>query len=324
MAETPQFTLDKLNKRQLASKFGIAFSTLKRNQELNDLLTDILKRARRGETITDADIDLAIENTTWFRNNLDEYKQAERARAQYSPELFNDLMDRKAEDIIEQYEREGAEIDFDTARKYAEQLFYGSGRNEAGELEFFNEEWLGEQIADSIDFDKTKTINGIEVYDLEGTAAENAELLYKYAYDYGIDSSMTNQTFTSWFQKSLRGVMDGSLEQGAIEQEMRDLAMSKFPGLSKQLQRGLTVREAADPYLRTIQDELELGEVDLNDNLVQAILNNVDGDGNFKPVSLYDARLRARKDPRWQRTFQAKTEYTDIAQQIARDFGFLG
>ena len=324
MSEAPQFTLDKLNRRQLASKFGIASATLKRNQELNDLLMGILERARAGETITDADIDLAIENTTWFRNNLDEFKQAERSRAQYSPELFEDLMNRKADDIIERYEREGAEIDPATARKYAEQLFYGSGRNADGELEFFNEEWLGEQIADSIDFDKTKMINGIEVYDLEGTAAENAELLYQYAYDYGIDSSMTNQTFTSWFQKSLRGVMDGSLQQNAIEQEMRDLSLSKFPGLAPQLKRGLSVREAADPYLRTLQDELELGEIDLNDNLVQSVLNNVDGEGNFKPVNLYDARLRARKDPRWQRTMQAKTEYTDIASRIARDFGFLG
>lgn len=320
----PAFPLDDLSTKQLARNFGIASATLRNNPQLRETLDDILAKAARGETMTEQDIRLAIQNTDWYRNHLADYREAERARAEYSPELFEDLMNRKAEDIIERYEEQGAEIDMPTARKYAEQLFYGSGRNEAGELQFFDDEWLGEQIAGAIDFDKTKIINGVEMYDLEGLAAENAQTLYQYAYDYGVDSSMSNETFNSWFQKSLRGIMDGSMDETAVEGEMRDMALSRFPGLAPQLQRGLSVREAADPYLKAIQDELELATVDLDDDLVQAILNNVDGDGGFKPVSLYDARLRARKDPRWQRTYQAKQEYTDIASQIARDFGFLG
>jgi nitrogen regulatory protein PII-like uncharacterized protein len=324
MSEGPAFPLDQLDIEQLAAMSGIAYATLNNNEDLMSALMDIQDKASRGITVTDRDIQMAIANTEWYRNHLNAYKEAERARAEYTPELFDDLMNRKAEDIVEQYEDNGAVIDMATARKYAEQMFYGSGRNEAGELEFFNDEWLGEQLAQAIDFSKTKTINGIEMYDLEGMAAENAQTLYEFAYDYGVDSSMSNDTFNSWFQKSLRGVMDGSLDETDIEGEMRDMALSRFPGLAPQLQRGLSVREAADPYLKAVQDELELADVGLDDNLVQAILNNVDGDGNHKPVSLYDARLRARRDPRWQRTYQAKQEYTDIASQIAKDFGFLG
>ena len=324
MSEGPAFPVDELDLDQLASMYGIAYATLQNNEDLMAVLVDIQDKASRGITVTDRDIQTAIANTDWYRNHLNAYKEAERSRAEYSPELFDELMNQKADEIIEQYEEQGAVIDPETARKYAEQLFYGSGRNESGELEFYNDEWLGEQIAQSIDFSKTKTINGVEMYDLEGMAAENAQLLYEYAYDYGVDSSMSNETFNSWFQKSLQGVMDGSLDETDIEGEMQEMALSRFPGLAPQLQRGLSVREAADPYLRAVQDELELATVDLDDDLVQSILNNVDGEGNHKPVSLYDARLRARKDPRWQRTYQAKQEYTDIASQIAQDFGFLG
>lgn len=320
----PAFELDDLSRKELAKQYGISAATLRRTPELQEILDRILAMAAEGKTLTQVDIQREIENSSWFMGQVNSYIEAERERSKYSPELFDDLMNRKAEDIIEQYEDNGAVIDMATARKYAEQLFYGSGRNEAGELEFFDDEWLGEQLAAAIDFSKTETINGIEMYDLEGMAAENAQTLYEYAYDYGVDSSMSNEAFNSWFQKSLRGVMDGSLNETDIEQDMRDMALSRFPGLASQLQRGLTVREAADPYLKAVQDELELADVGLDDNLVQAILNNVDGDGNHKPVSLYDARLRARKDPRWQRTYQAKQEYTDIASQIARDFGFLG
>jgi hypothetical protein len=69
---------------------------------------------------------------------------------------------------------------------------------------------------------------------------------------------------------------------------------------------------------------LEVGDVDLNDDLFQRIINNTDEQGNFRPMSLYEARLAARKDPRWDYTGQAKEEKTEIASKILADFGFLG
>jgi hypothetical protein len=102
------------------------------------------------------------------------------------------------------------------------------------------------------------------------------------------------------------------------------MAMSKFPGFAQQLQRGITLKDAVNPYLKTIADTLGYDEtmIDLNDNLVKKVLNNVDAQGNFKPMSLYDAELEARRDDRFQYTETAKREKTDIAAQILKDFGF--
>ena len=117
--------------------------------------------------------------------------------------------------------------------------------------------------------------------------------------------------------------MRGDMDETGIEKYMQEQAISRFPGLADAINRGQTVRAAADPYLTALANELELPSIELDDDLVQSVLNNKGADGNWTPMSLYDTRLKARKDPRWQRTFKAKEEYTGIAQKIAQDFGFL-
>ena len=318
------FQIDDLNRKELGQAFGISAATLRKQPELQAILDEILAEAAEGRTPTNADITLKIENSDWFRGQLTSYVEAENERAKYTPELFDDLMAERAADIIEQYEDAGAEIDFATARKYAEQMFYGSGRNEAGELQFFDAEWMADQIIDAIDFDKTKMIGGVEVYDYEGDVLTTSQLINNYANDYGIDFGMSNDGYQSWFRTTLESVMRGDMDETGIEKYMQEQAISRFPGLADAINRGQTVRQAADPYLTALANELELPFIELDDDLVQSVLNNKGADGNWTPMSLYDTRLQARKDPRWQRTFKAKEEYTDIAQMIAKDFGFLG
>ena len=318
------FQIDDLNRKELGQAFGISAATLRKQPELQAILDEILAEAAEGRTPTNADITLKIENSDWFRGQLTSYVEAENERAKYTPELFDDLMAERAADIIEQYEDAGAEIDFATARKYAEQMFYGSGRNEAGELQFFDAEWMADQIIDAIDFDKTKMIGGVEVYDYEGDVLTTSQLINNYANDYGIDFGMSNDGYQSWFRTTLESVMRGDMDETDVQQYMQEQAISRFPGLADAINRGQTVRQAADPYLTALANELELPFIELDDDLVQSVLNNKGADGNWTPMSLYDTRLQARKDPRWQRTFKAKEEYTDIAQMIAKDFGFLG
>lgn len=318
-----EFNPDSINPQALARDFGVAAITLKRNPDLQEIFQKILDDLKAGISYTAEDIQAMVANSNWARNNFSAYLEAEKDRAEKDPQFFEDLMNLKAESIMRQYEQAGATIDPVTARDYAEKLYYTSGRNEAGELQIYDEQWLADQVAGAIDFNQTQTINGVQMYDLEGLAGKNAETLYNLAYQYGIDSSMSNQAFDSFFRNSIRSILNGDRTSDDVKLELQDMAVSRFPGLANQIKRGLSVREAADPYLRAIATELELGEVDLNDNLAQAVLNSVDADGNFKPMSIYEAKLAARRDPRWQYTETAKNEYTDIASMIARDFGFL-
>jgi len=312
---------DKLKMKDLRRDYGIAAGILDDNPDLKDVFKEII-----ANNITDPTRQLALlRETNWFQKHTTEWMAVEKARQEKDPRIWNALVDQRAEQVRLSFEGAGAEISTEEARKYAKQLMYGSGWN-GGDFEIYDEKWLRGKIAKAIDFTKTKTVNGVVMSDLTGAAADYATKLYDTAYQYGVNASMTDSGFAGWFGKTMEGLIGGSMTEEQIDDELRQQAMSRFPGLSQQIQRGLTVRQAADPYLRAIGDALEMdpSTLDLNDNMVQRVLNVTDESGQFKPLSIYDTKLMARKDERWQFTSTAKREYTDMASKILRDFGFLG
>lgn len=315
--------VDDVSIEYLGQQHGYAAAVIKQFPELSDILEKILT-----EGITDPVLQLTtITDSDWFKSYLPSYLQVEKERQSLAPEIWESRVKQSAERIKDKFMAAGADIDDATARKYAEQMLYGStGDVRETEFQEFDEQWLEDTIADAIDFTKTKTVNGVQFYDFSGTAESTAQALYDAAYQYGMDSSMSNKAFTSWFENSMSAIMKGETTVEDVDDELVEQAMSRFPGLSNQLQRGMSLRDAASPYLKTIADVLEYDEGSLNmgDDLVQKILNGVDESGNFKPMSLYDAKLAARRDPRWDYTETAKNEKTDIASMILKDFGFLG
>lgn len=306
-------------------EYGISQAVLDDNPDLRAVLDKIFADLKQGIEYQPKDIAAMIQNTGWFKKHTSDWMKIQKDRASKDPAIWDAIVGNRAQTIMETAAQAGASIDEATARKYAEQMIYGSGWN-GQSFEIYDDKWLKKALGSAIDYTKTKTVNGLPMYDLTGVAEQNAQSLYQMAYDYGIDSSMSNQAFTAWFQKSLTGIMDGSIQQQDVDDELQQMALSRFPGMASQFQRGLTLRQAADPYLKTIADTLEmpLDGVSLDDDLVQRVLNGVDEQGNFKPMSLYEAKLAARKDSRWKYTEKAKNEYTDIASTILKDFGFLG
>lgn len=315
--------VDTLNKKDLAASYGIAANVLKGNKELGDVLDKIIT----GK-ITDPSRQLAmLQNTNWFKQHTSDWLAVEKSRLSKDPALWDALINKKADEIVKQFTAAGAPIDRAVALKYAKQLTYGSsGVKKGGTFEIYDDKWLSDQIVGAIDFHKTKTVNGIQMPDLMGKAQQFAQTLYGAAQDYGMETSMSKGAFASWFDRSIRGLMGGTMAVEDVTKELQSHALSLYPGLAPQLQRGMTLRQAADPYLKVVSDALELdqGSLDLHDDLMQRVLNSTDEAGQLKPISLYDAKLLARKDSRWQYTSKAKEEYTGIANTILQDFGFLG
>lgn len=315
--------VDELDVAALGEQYGYAASLMTQYPELADILQGILK-----DGVTDPNLQMArITNSEWYKSYLPQYIQVAKQRAGQNEDIWKAQVAKQAKLITDKYVAAGVPIDDATATKYAEQMIYGSsGDARSGNFEIYDTDWLSRTIDSSIDFTKKKTINGVQVYDLTGTAEKSAESLYKLAYDYGVDTSMTNTGFTKWFENSLGSFARGEIAVEDIDNELQAMAMSQFPGMTQQLQRGLTLRQAANPYLKAIGDTLgyDPDSLDLNDDLVQRVLNSTDAQGNFKPMSLYEAKLAARRDSRWQYTETAKKEYTDIASTILSDFGFQG
>jgi len=312
-------------RQSIKAEYGISKAILDQNPDLKAVLDGIMADLNRGIEYQPADLALKIKNTDWFRKHTSQWMQIQKDRQSKDPAIWDAIVRQRADAVMDAAREAGADIDEATALKYGEQMIYGSGWN-GDSFEVYDDNWLQKTLASAIDFTQKQEINGVQVYDLSGAAEANAERLYQMAYDYGIDSSMSNEMFTRWFEKSLTGFMDGSIPEEDLDDELRTQALSAFPGMAPQLQRGLSLREAANPYLTALANTLEIdsGSLDLNDDLVQRVLNNVGQDGQFKPMSIYDAKIAARRDERWQYTSTAKKEYTDVASQILRDFGFLG
>ena len=313
---------DQLDVQKLASKYGVAAALLNQVPELQQLFNDLLQR----KVTNPDDINAALLATSWMQKHTDQYIRVQKDRASKDPAIWNATIAKIEKQISDQYIASGATVpDKATLTKMAEQTIYG-GELVDGQWENYDEDWLKKQISGAIDWSKTQTVNGVTIFDQQGAAEDTATALYKLADAYGVNTSMSNNAFTSWFQKTAKAITDGSMSQQDADDEVKNMALSRFPGLASQLAKGLTLKEAADPYMNVLAATLDLTPNDLGyeDDLVQRVLNSVDDSGNFKPMSLYDAKKAARKDPRWQYTETARNEYTSIASKIAQDFGFLG
>jgi hypothetical protein len=63
--------------------------------------------------------------------------------------------------------------------------------------------------------------------------------------------------------------------------------------------------------------ELPEDKITLNDLASKGVL------GGEKPMNLYDFRKALRQDERWQYTENARTEMSNLTENLLRDFGFV-
>ena len=316
--------IDPLDMQKMAKSHGISAAALNANPELMTILKDILKDQAKGIIWDAKEIASRLANTEYLKTHTENWMLIEKDRLAKDPAIWNGIVKEKTESIKQQFIAAGADIDDATAIKYAEQTIYGSGWN--GEsFEIYDEDFLQDTIAQAIDYTKTGMVGGVEVYDYSGAAETQAEALYELARSYGMDTSMSNSGFTSWFQKSIKGMMDGTLAAQDVDDELINNAVGMFPGLKKQLQSGSTLMEAADPYMKMIADTWEVPQnsLTLNDDMVQQVLNYGNGDDGFAPMNLYDVKKKARGHANWDYTETAKEEKMDIASKMLKDFGFL-
>jgi phage tail protein X len=324
-------TQDTFSMEQLASRFSIAASILKQDASLVKALNRIMGMSEDGKTkiggvVTDPDLAMAIlKETDWFKNNTDDWRKYQFFKDS-NPATYQADLKANAEAIVKKYYQMGITIDAQTAIKLAEQAMMKSATVN-GNVVNYNQDYFNKLMADSIDFSKKRILpNGKIVYDLGGKVEAIAESLYKVADDYGYPATTSNAGFSRWLESNTRGLIAGTVNPEDVDNELEARAKSMYPGLVDQLNRGQSLREAADPWITALANEWEEDpkSLDLNDDFLYRILNQQDEKGNIAPMNLYQAKTMARKSPKWQYTSRAKEEYTNIGQKILQDFGFLG
>jgi LysM repeat protein len=324
-------TQDTFSMAQLASRFSIAASILEQDASLVKALNRIMGMSEDGKTkiggvVTDPDLAMAIlKETDWFKNNTDDWRKYQFFKDS-NPATYKADLKANAEAIVKKYYQMGITIDAETAIKLAEQAMMKSA-NINGNVVNYNQDYFNKLMAGAIDFSKKRILpNGKIVYDLGGKVEAIAESLYKVADDYGYPATTSNAGFSRWLESNTRGLIAGTVNPEDVDNELEARAKSMYPGLVDQLNRGQSLREAADPWITALANEWEEDpkSLDLNDDFLYRILNQQDEKGNIAPMNLYQAKTMARKSPKWQYTSRAKEEYTNIGQKILQDFGFLG
>lgn len=321
-------TKDTFSMAELESRFKIAAAVLKSDKSLQDALNQILGGPGGEGMVTDPYLqEQIIKGTNWYRTQTDKQRQFEYTK-QTNPGQFQADLQDNASEIVRKFAANGLKVTAQEAITYAEQMMKSSVIVN-GKVINYDKNYLNQLMADAIDFTQTGKVGTSDkvVYTkLSGNLETLAGSLYKQAWDYGFDRTMSNEGFTKWFETSMKGLVAGTLQPTQIDDQLQARAKSFAPGLSNLIDQGQTLREAADPWLQAMADvwETNANQIDLNDEYVQRALNVTDEKGNVQPINLYDAKKLARRSAKWDTTQNAKEEKTRIANRILQDFGFLG
>lgn len=106
-----------------------------------------------------------------------------------------------------------------------------------------------------------------------------------------------------------------------VLQAIRDNGAVGMPdSVKKIVGAGVDLASVYSPYKTLLSQTLEINpnDISLNDPTLRMAI------GPDKEMSLYEYQRALRKDNRWQYTNQARTEASDVARTVLKDFGFMG
>lgn len=137
--------------------------------------------------------------------------------------------------------------------------------------------------------------------------------------DYGIP--MSDATMNDWGAK----IAQGEVTTEDLRQELVGMAKGLFPGVADQLDKGLTVRQLANPYMQLAAQTLEIAPdtIDFKDPRWSAALNGVDQKGIRRSLTLSEWSDKIKSDASygWSKTKAATAQAFDFADTLGKEFG---
>lgn len=153
-----------------------------------------------------------------------------------------------------------------------------------------------------------------------GTVQSTADSLHATAANYGVNISDT--AAHDWATK----IATGRQTQDGFEAWARNHAKAAYPGLEKELDGGLTVRQIADPYIQIAAQTLGLNPstMSLTDPKWQRALQNRGEDGKQQgPMTTLDWSRTLMTDPAYGygRTVNGRTAALELRDALGKTFG---
>lgn len=151
-----------------------------------------------------------------------------------------------------------------------------------------------------------------------GQIGDTIDELRSRAQEYGVP--LSKQALNAWAERIV--VNESSPDD--YENYVQRLAKGRFPHLSDEIDRGITVRQYADPYIQTYARMMETNPqgIGLDNKHVSAMMDFRDPDeGERRSMTLSEAQAYIRSQDSWRRTRQAHEEYTGLANNLLEMFG---
>jgi hypothetical protein len=281
-------------KAALLAGIGPLASLLTSVPELSALLN---KAITSGQTA--AEFQNAVNNSQWYRTHSDSVRNGLVQQAS-DPKTYAKMLAQEQAKVRSLANQMGVQLTPQQLAKLGTQSY----------LQGYTQDQLTAQLAGMFN----------QKGQLGGQAAQIHDDLAKSAALYG--QSWTEQQVRYRTQQVLAnpGMLDTYKEQ------MKTAAKAMFPGLSSQLDAGLTVEDVASPYKQTMANLLEVdpATLTLNDRMIKSALQ---GTGNVAkgqqptatPVWQFEQQVRA--DPRWQLTNNARQDTAATLESLGKQWG---
>ncbi len=154
-----------------------------------------------------------------------------------------------------------------------------------------------------------------------GEVLGDTSAMKAYANSFGVGKYLDEKY---WAQKS-QDLFLGKTTTEDIEDEVRNLAASAFPGYADQIKAGISVDSLASAYKGAIASVLEkdADSITFDNPQLRAALQYVDKDGKPAVKPLWQFERELRMTPEWELTNNARTTVDNLAYKVMSDWGVI-
>jgi hypothetical protein len=154
-----------------------------------------------------------------------------------------------------------------------------------------------------------------------GEVLGDTSAMKSYANSFGVGKYLDEKY---WAQKS-QDLFLGRTTTEDIEDEVRNLAASAFPGYADQIKAGISVDSLASAYKGAIASVLEkdADSITFENPQLRAALQYVDKDGKPAVKPLWQFERELRMTPEWELTNNARTTVDNLAYKVMSDWGLV-
>lgn len=295
----------KIDQETLAANYGWALSVLRSNPELSKLFDRAV-----GQSYTASQFVAQLRNTKWYKTRGEPARQLE-VLAKADPAEYQRRLKQQASNIADQYyAMTGKKMGIPTSMHFAKTaLTFG-----------FNDGEIRDLVGSSVKSE------GLMKSGLGGTLGEAERQLRQAAEDYGLDFSPG--AFASQLNNIARQVTD----VGALVNNYRNQAKSRYAGFADEIDQGMTIRDIAEPYKQLMAKTLELSDksISVTDKSIQRALTYrppATGKGKVGPpqaMAMWQFEADLKNDPRWNKTQNAQDSIMAAGRKVLTDMGLLG